>query len=298
MILFWFICGLFIVIALAFILPPLLQVSDKAAQTNDLDRRETNVAIYRDQLSELENDLQNGIVSQQQYDQDREEIERRLLEDVKLVDSTNKPVAAPGKKGVVYLLAFGLSVVAVAFYLMVGELKGISPPPVSTSTSTTTTAPMSGERSQEQIEASIATLAERLKANPSDGEGWVMLARSYASLERFGEASGAYAKATELIPNNADLLADYAFASAMANGRQLEGLPMELVTKALKIDSENLKALQLAGNAAFQKKDYRHAVEYWERVLKKVPSGSEVAQSIQLRIDEAKSLDNSKASEK
>jgi cytochrome c-type biogenesis protein CcmH len=291
MILFWFICGLFLVIALAFILPPLLQASDKAAVTNDLDRRETNVAIYRDQLSELENDLQNGIVSQQQYDQDREEIERRLLEDVKLVEETNPPSPAPRKTGLVYLLAFGLSAVAVVFYLMVGELKGISPPPV-------TTPPMAGERSQEQIDASVAALSERLKANPSDGEGWVMLARSYASLEKFGEASGAYAKATELIPNNADLLADYAFASAMANGRQLEGLPVELVNKALKIDPENLKALQLAGNAAFQKKDYRKAVDYWERVLKKVPTGSEVAQSIQLRIDEAKSLDNSKASEK
>ena len=125
-----------------------------------------------------------------------------------------------------------------------------------------------------------------------------MLARSYSSMQKFGEASGAYAKATELRPNDADLWAEYAFVSAMAAGRQLEGQPMELINRALKIDPDNLKALQLAGNAAFQKKDYRQAVDYWERVLKKVPAGSEVAQSIQLRIDEAKSLGNVKATEK
>jgi len=295
MILFWMICGLFIVIALAFILPPLLQRSDEAAETSEQDRRETNIAIYRDQLSELENDLKNGIVSQQQYEQDRDEIERRLLEDVKAAGPTGKPLTTAQKRNFAYLLAFGLSVVAVVFYLKVGELKGISAPPVATGPAPT----MSGEnRSQQQIDANVTALVDRLKANPSDGEGWVMLARSYSSLERFGEASGAYAKATELSPNDADLWAEYAFTSAMANGRQLEGLPLELVNKALKIDPENLKALQLAGNAAFQKKEYKKAIDYWERVLKKVPAGSEVAQSIQLRIDEAKSLGNSQAAEK
>ena len=121
-----------------------------------------------------------------------------------------------------------------------------------------------------------------------------MLARSHTSMGRFGESAGAYARATELLPNDADLLAEYAFVSAMANGRQLEGQPMELVNRALEVDPENLKALQLAGNGAFQRKDYKQAIEYWSRVLKKVPAGSEVAQSIQLRIDEAKSLDTKK----
>jgi cytochrome c-type biogenesis protein CcmH len=121
-----------------------------------------------------------------------------------------------------------------------------------------------------------------------------MLARSYNSMERFGEASGAYAKATELKPNDADLWAEYAFASAMAQGRTLEGEPMELLNRALKVDPENAKALQLFGTAAFQRKDYKTAIEYWTRVLKKVPPKSEVAQSIQARIDEAKLLAKAK----
>lgn len=286
MILFWLICAVLVIIALAFILPPLLQPSD-AVEANANERREANVAIYRDQLSELQADLHNGIVSQVQYDQDRDEIERRLLEDVKFSESDVKSTVPTGKKSIVYALALGLPLIAVVFYLRVGELKGLSPLEVRPAMSSE---PSSGGRSQQQIEANVAALVERLKTNPSDSQGWVMLARSYNSMGRFGESAGAYARATELIPNDADLLAEYAFVSAMANGRQLEGQPMELVNKALKVDPENLKALQLAGNEAFQRKDYKQAIDYWSRVLKKVPAGSEVAESVQQRIDEANAL--------
>jgi len=285
-ILFWFICGLLILIALAFVLPPLLQRPDATPAASNKERREENIAIYRDQLTELDADLKNGIVSKEQYQQDRDEIERRLLEDVKLSESESKTAVDFRKRNVVYALAIGLPLVAVLFYLKVGEMKALSP----AATAPVASEPSESTRSQQQIEANVSKLVDRLKENPSDAQGWVMLAHSYSTMERFGEAAGAYARATELQPNNADLWAEYAFVSAMANGRNLEGQPMELVNKALKLDPENLKALQLAGNDAFQHKDYKKAVDYWSRVLKKVPPQSEVAQSIQQRIDEAKSL--------
>ena len=291
MIVFWAICGLLILIALAFILPPLLQRPEVTPAESSKERREANIAIYRDQLTELETDLKNGIVAKEQYEQDRDEIERRLLEDVKLSESDAKTAADFRKRNVVYALAIGLPLAAVLFYLKVGEMKALSP----AATAPTASSEMSeSPRSQQQIEANVSKLVDRLKANPADAEGWVMLAHSYSTMERFGEAAGAYARATELQPTNADLWAEYAFASAMANGRSLEGQPMEFVNKALKIDPENLKALQLAGNDAFQRKDYKKAVDYWSRVLKKVPPGSEVAQSIQQRIDEAQSLAKTK----
>jgi cytochrome c-type biogenesis protein CcmH len=193
----------------------------------------------------------------------------------------------------------GLPLIAVIFYLQIGAPKSIGEQSAAGSGTgpfaSSSGGPMEGgEPSQEQIEARVTALANRLKDNPSDGQGWAMLARSYNSMERYGEATGAYAKATELQPKDADLWAEYAFASAMAGGRSLEGKPMELINEALKVDPENAKALQLAGSAAFQAKDYKKAVEYWQRVLKKVPPDSEVAQSITERINQAKALAGSK----
>ncbi len=298
MILFWLICALFIVIAFAFIMPTALQRNETSRKALADERKLANIAIYRDQLSELESDLKNGIISEEQYTQDRDEIERRLLEDTAPAAASparkSAATAPSANRGTVYAIAFGLPIAAVIFYLQVGNPKGITDPNGGATTMSRATAAPTGQRTQAQIDANVAALAKRLQENPSDAEGWAMLARSYNSMSRFGEAAGAYAKATELQPNNADLLAEYAFVSAMANQQKLEGRPLELVNQALKIDPENAKALQLAGSAAFQAKDYKKAIQYWERVLKKVEADSELAQMMTERINEAKELAGNK----
>ena len=293
MILFWVICALLIVIALAFVLPPALQRSESNV-VSDNERKQANIEVYRDQLSELEADLRNGIIAEEQYAQDRDEIERRLLEDTATTRSKKSDGAAPiSARNTAYLLGIGLPLVAIVFYLRVGEPDRITnPAPVGAPPSAESSAPP--ERTQEQIEANVAKLAERLKSNPNDAQGWTMLARSYSSMEKYSEAANAYAKATELNAKDADLWAEYAFVTGMAEGRSLEGKPAELINRALKVDPENAKALQLAGSAAFQAKDYKKAVDYWQRVLKKVPPGSEVAETINARINEAKTLAASK----
>jgi len=289
MILFWVICALLIVIALAFVLPPALQRSEENVVSDD-ERKQANIAVYRDQLSELEADRRNGIVAEDQYAQDRDEIERRLLEDTMTTRSKKTTGAAPiNARNTAYLLGIGIPLVAIVFYLKIGEPNLIAnPPPVGAPASAESAAPP--ERTQAQIEENVAKLAKRLESNPNDAQGWTMLARSYSSMEKYSEAANAYAKATELNPKDADLLAEYAFVTGMAGGKSLEGKPTEIINRALKVDPENAKALQLAGSAAFQEKDYKKAIDYWERVLKKVPAGSEVAETITARINEAKTL--------
>jgi len=290
MIIFWLMCAVFVAIALAFVLPPLLQGSGK--KPDERGRPEANIAVYRDQIAELEADQRNGIISREQYEQDRDELERRLLEDVATPDEPSTKSAKPVKagRGVVYAVALGIPIVALSLYFRVGNPNAIS----SATARSQPTGPVSqqgaGQRSQQQIEANVAALAKRLEQNPNDAEGWIMLARSYGSLEKYGDANAAYAKATALKSNDADLLADYAFALAMANGQQLQGEPTELIDKALKLDPESPKALELAGSAAFQAKDYGRAVTYWQKLLKKAPANSEVAKSLSERISEAQTL--------
>jgi cytochrome c-type biogenesis protein CcmH len=286
MILFWLICALFVVIALAFVLPPLLQTE---IEDIDSSRRQANIAVYRDQISELEADLRNGVISEEQFQQERDELERRLLDDVSgPTDSqpktTKQPVAA---RNWVYALAFGIPLVAVPFYLQIGDRQAIARVPVA---ARPTAAPpeMGGQRSQQQIEASVASLAKRLEQNPNDFDGWIMLANSYTSLERYSDAGNAYEKAVALKPNDADLLAEYAFVLAMGNDRKLEGRPTELIERALKIDPENPKALQLGGGAAYEAKNYDLAIKYWEKLLGKVPAESDLGQMVSQRIADAK----------
>ena len=129
MILFWVICAGLILIALAFILPTAMQRAGESDRAIDDERKEANIAVYRDQLSELEEDLRNGIVSEEQYAQDREEIERRLLEDT-ATSKTRKTVTAPAvARNTAYALGIGLPLIAVIFYLNVGSPNSISDTP-------------------------------------------------------------------------------------------------------------------------------------------------------------------------
>jgi cytochrome c-type biogenesis protein CcmH len=92
------------------------------------------------------------------------------------------------------------------------------------------------------------------------------------------------------VPDNADLLADYADALAMSQGRDLSGRPMELVQAALKVDPNQWKALAMAGTAAFDRKDYKGAVAYWERLRDSQEPDSPIVKSIASSIDEARRL--------
>jgi len=286
MIIFWLVGAILVAVALAFVLPPLLQGA--ATKTDAGGEKEANIAVYRDQIAELETDLANGIVSREQFDQDRDEIERRLLEDVTSSGAGSSRPLKPSKegRGAVYAVALGLPILAVAFYLRIGNPYA-APTPVTASMPVM--APAANEDfSQQRIEANVASLAKRLEQNPGDLEGWRMLARSYTSLGKYGEASAAYAQATALKSDDADLLADYAFSLAMAGDQKLQGKPLELIKKALQLDPENPKALELAGSAAFEARDYKRAIEYWQNLLKRVPPNSEVAESLRERINEAK----------
>ena len=119
--------------------------------------------------------------------------------------------------------------------------------------------------SEEQLQRMVTQSLEQVRAQPKDASAWAMLAHSYDMQGKFAESRKAYATLAELLPGNAQVLADYADALAVANGRRLAGEPAELVKKALAIDGKNLKALALAGSEALERLDYTEALGYWER---------------------------------
>jgi cytochrome c-type biogenesis protein CcmH len=117
-----------------------------------------------------------------------------------------------------------------------------------------------------------------------------MLARSYLQLGRIKDAVPAFAKAMALNADDPRLLADYADALAVTNDRNLEGEPLKLIERALKLDPDNLKALALAGTAAFNRKDYAGAVRHWEKMAQVAPQGSPFMAQLGESIAEARKL--------
>jgi len=145
-----------------------------------------------------------------------------------------------------------------------------------------------GQPALQQIEAMVGKLAEWMKANPDDAEGWMMLARSYAVLGRFAEAIPAYAHAAELQPDNASLLADYADAVAAPEQTANNPRSLALIERALTADPNHFKALALAGSAAFDRGEYTVAIAYWQKIADQLPPGSELAPRVQSMIADAR----------
>jgi cytochrome c-type biogenesis protein CcmH len=146
----------------------------------------------------------------------------------------------------------------------------------------------SPQMSQDQINQMIDRLAERMKQNPGDLPGWVRLARAYRVQGRLAEADDAFTKAAKLVETDADLLAQHADVIASRNGNRLEGKPMELVAKALKLNPRHPVALMMSGAAAFRRADYAKSVEFWERALAVLPPGSPDAEQVKQEIAEAR----------
>jgi len=274
---FWVIAVVMAGGVLALLLPPLLSRRKSAGETGAA----INTAIYRDQLRELDGDLRAGTLEANQYDKARAELEGRLLGDVDHAVAT--PVlAAPGGRGVAVVLGVAVPVAAVLIYLAIGTPAALDPKAL-----TNPHADAHGVQVQ-QIEAMVEKLAARLKDEPDNAEGWVMLARSYRVLGRFKEAAAAYATAAGRSQPDPDLLADYADSLGMAQDGNLAGKPEELVLQALKLDPKHVKSLALAGTAAFERRDFAKAAEYWERMLPQLPPDSEMAQAVRSSIAEAR----------
>lgn len=276
---FWAIAGLMIAGAMLFILPPLL---GRGRGWVSASRSELNLSVYRDQLRELDAELAAGTLSKEQYQNSRSELEGRVLEDSA---TTEAAVAAPSSgRWFAIVAVIAVPVLTVSLYLMLGK------PGEWDSQRKTAGAGQPQEVTQEQIVAMVESLAKKLKEKPDDAEGWAMLGRSYLTLRRYGDAGAAYARATALMPGNAQLLADYADVLAMNNGRSMLGEPEKIIQQALQADPNNIKALALAGTAAFQRKDYRSAIEWWQELLKRVPADSPIARSVNANISQAQGL--------
>ena len=268
---------LLIVVVAAFILPPLWL--GLRAPKPKAGRKEANLAIFRDQLAELEREKDNGTLADADFEQAKRELQRRLLEEVEpaAADAALPATYGPSRKTAIALLVL-LPVLGLLGYGVLGNPRALDP-------EQTVAKP---QMTPEQINGMVAKLAERMQANPDDLKGWLMLARSYKTMGRYEEAAAAYGKAEKLVNEEPDLLAAYAETIAMARGEGLKGKPMQLVEKALKLDPKHGHSLFLAGAGAMEAGDNKKGIAYWEALLPQVEPGSEIDQMLRSGIDKMK----------
>ncbi|MBP6764304.1 MAG: hypothetical protein KA141_04875 [Rubrivivax sp.] len=213
--------------------------------------------------------------------------------------ATDAPTAAstgPGDRRLALTLAVLLPLASVLTYLQLGRPDAVAPQWEPTPAAPAPPRPGASGNARhavtpEQLQQRAMALTERLRREPGDVQGWIMLGRTHVMLARYADAATALRRAAALAPRDASLLADLADVTGMAQGKRLAGEPARLVQQALDLDPRHRKALALAGSVAFEARDYAAARQYWQRLLALLPPGSEVARAMQGSIAQATQLE-------
>ena len=275
---FWIAAGLLTALVLALISRPLL----RQRQASHASRKAINTAIYRDQMAELERDLASGALSAADHATARDELERRILED--LADEGAETTAEPRRlPRTAIALGVALPAAAIALYLVLGTPAALDPAALQASNSEQLP-------TQAEVEKMVASLAAKLEKEPDNPKGWVMLGRSYKVMGRLDEAAHAFEKAGPVMETEPELMLEMAELSAAQNEGMVEGKGQELLKRVLADQPDNPQALVLAGTDAYFRKNYADAARHWERVLAQVPPDSEDARNLSAGIEKVRQL--------
>jgi len=269
---FWGLASVLIILALLFTVPWLLRAGRSPKSRPDQDA--INTEVIKAQLAELDTDLQTGRLDKNQYAAARHDLERELLTDLSPTGSAAAPTERSGQ-WVVLLLVAAIPLLAVGLYEHLGSKQII--PLLARAPSTPPTASATRTDGQHSIEQMIEQLAERLRQQPDDVQGWRLLAKSYFVQKRYPDAVTAYRNAERLEPDDPELLADYADALTMSTGGKFTAEAGALLERALAIQPDNVKALWLIGHWKNQQAAYTEALEYWQQAAALLPPGGEDA---------------------
>ncbi len=271
MTLFWAICAVLLIVALLFVVLPLWR---NAGNKNDVLRDAANLEILRDQSAELEADLRNGLLTQEAYEQGKRELQARLLEEVGTSGQQVKLTRNPARVLAV-ALAVLLPLFSVLLYLKIGNPNAVM---------------FTGNSVNISPEMALQELEKKVARHPEYPNSLVMLARAYSELSRFPEAVRAYEKLVKLVPEEAQVWAEYADVYAAFNNRSLLGEPARFINKALELDGNNMMALELSGAEAMERKDYAAAIAQWQKLEGLFPPNTPELQMVRDSIQRAQEL--------
>jgi len=274
---------LFTIIALGavtFVCLPLLRGVPMVADRGYFDR-----VVYRDQLKEVERDVARGVLSPAEADSARLEIQRRLLS-VEVASPGGKVWSAPSPRlaGIVALLVLGG---AVGLYARFGAPSLPDAPFAGRSTQQAGTAPAADAAPHLDMRQAAEKLEQKLKADPSNAEGWVLLARTEAMLGDYQKAGTAYRRAIDLGQKAPDVFAGYGEMQVLAADGIVAPGAHDAFTEALAADPKNEVARYYLALADSQAGDEKRAIDRWLALAADIPDDSPMRESIARGVAEA-----------
>jgi len=277
--LFWILSLLLVVLAVLFVLVPVIRHNTSSIQVGLTARNAANLIIFQERAKEIEQDLKEGLLDTDQYTSLKAELERTLLSDVN--DETDKQdnhayngltLKSPVKLIPVLAVALALPLsyylyetwgfrndLALARIIEHSRLAGNDPV---------------------LIRDQIFELGAIVEQDPENGWALYFIARHLVSLGQMPEAAMFFERAAQFIDNPADqavVLGQYAQAKYIISEQQMTEEVREIVSQAQRLNPDEPAILQLLGADAFVNQDFQAAITYWQRLLSMGPDEEDAA---------------------
>lgn len=270
--------------AAALVALPLLRGRERGAS-----RGEHALAVYRQQLAELEGELSRGVICAEDATAARLEIQRRMLsaDNETALPASGGANPAPGGRGACIGAAsavLAIPALAIGLYMMFGS---------PAQTPNRDAAQVTGADTEHMdMLALTEKLAVRMAATPEDIQGWMLLGRSYVTLEDFPKAISAYAKAVALAGDKPApmVLAEYAEALVQGNNGLVGEDAQAQFRKVLKIIPSEPRSQFYLGLAKAQSGDAKGALADWVALLKQAEPGAPWAGAVRAQAQEVADL--------
>ena len=254
-----------IVIALAFVNLPLFRKSQPGRDKLTDSREAMNLETTRQQIQDIENEVENDLIAEDQLTSIRTEAENTLLMEMQTGGETvQAEKSARFHRVTALVLSIFVPAMALLIYLSVGT------PGALVETTEDITQP-----SMQQL---LSNLEQRLADNPGDQEGWLVLAQTNMMLQNFDKAVVAMEKLYQLAGDSPDVMARYADTLTMANDGRFTAKAIELIEKTLKLDPAHVHGLWLAGVQAFQAENFNLAVSLFQKARANITDPENLAQ--------------------
>lgn len=264
-------------LALAILLVPLL-----LRQRSPTSRDAYNLAVYRDQLAEIERDLARGVLAGGEAEAARTEIARRILA---LSPAETVPGASATPLAVATVAILLLPVAAWMLYWRLGS-PALPDQPFAERTAAGSR-PTAASPAHIDLKDAVRRIAAHLKEHPDDLAGWLLLARSELSLESFAEAADAYRHAAELTGNRADIMGDWGEAQVLAAGGTVTPAARMAFEAGLGDPEAAPRSRYYLALAKLQDGDVKGALDAWVALAAEAPADAEWLDLVRRRIAQA-----------
>jgi cytochrome c-type biogenesis protein CcmH len=219
---------------------------------------EADLAVYRDQLTEIERDRARNLIGVAEAEAARIEVSRRILAAAAAKPETGKKQSGVIRRRVIALVAMvAVPVVALGVYGWTGSPQ-------------LPDAPLAERVSKNPVQADVMILVRRVEAhlekNPEDGRGWEILAPVYLMTGRFDEAVKAQRNVQRLLGATPQREAGLGEALTAEAGGMVTPEAKEAFGRAVAGDSRNSKARFFLGFAAEQEGDRASALKHWREL--------------------------------